>query len=184
MKEVLATCETKMQKSVKSLKGEFDTIRAGRANPVVLDKICVDYYGAPTPINGLATISVPEAHMLLISPWDKTTLKAIEKAINTSELGIHPQNDGNVIRLTFPQLTEERRKELVKQVQKKGEQGKIAVRSIRRDTIEKFKAMEKAKEITEDDLKEMEKKVQNLHDKYIKEMDAATAAKEKEIMSI
>ncbi|MGI6030532.1 MAG: ribosome recycling factor [Eubacteriales bacterium] len=184
MNTLLSIHEEKMQKSIKSLLADFDTVRAGRANPVVLDQIRVDYYGAPTPINGLAAISVPDPHMLVISPWDKSCLKSIEKAISASELGIHPQNDGSVIRLAFPQLTEERRKELVKQVQKKGEGGKIAIRSIRRDAMEKAKAMEKKKEITEDDLKQLEKKIQDMHDKYIKEVEAATAKKEKEIMAI
>ena len=184
MNTVLKDHETKMQKSISVLLSDLDSIRAGRASAVVLDKIRVDYYGTPTPINGLATISTPDAHMLVIQPLDKSCLKSIEKAIASSDLGINPQNDGQVIRLNFPQLTEERRKELSKQVSKKGEEGKVAIRSIRRDAIEKFKAMEKKKEITEDDLKQMEKKTQDLHDKFIKEVDAIIAKKTKEIMAI
>ena len=182
--ELMLEMEEKMTKTLKVLDSEFATIRAGRANASVLDKIRVDYYGVPTAINAMAAISVPEPRMLLITPWDKSTLKEIEKAINASDVGINPQNDGQVIRLVFPVLTEERRKDLVKQVSKKGEESKIAIRSIRRDYIEKFKAMEKKSEITEDDLKGTEKEVQDVHDKYIKKIDVAVEAKNKEIMEI
>jgi ribosome recycling factor len=184
MKEQMNIAKEKMGKSVKALQNELATIRAGRANPAVLDKIHVDYYGTPTPINQMAAISVSEARILVIQPWDKSTLSSIEKAIQASDLGINPTNDGSVLRIVFPPLTEERRKELVKEVNKYGEEGKIAIRSIRRDTLEKFKAMKKNSEITEDDLKTCEKDVQNLTDKFIKEIDEVVAEKEKEIMSI
>ena len=178
------TAKAKMEKCIKSLEHEFTTIRAGRANPAVLDKVFVDYYGAPTPVNQLAAISVSEARVLVIQPWDAGALKPIEKAIQTSEIGINPTNDGKVLRLVFPQLTEERRKELVKQIKKMGEEGKVTIRSVRRDTMEKFKTMKKNSEITEDDLKNCEKDVQNLTDKFVAEIDKAVAEKEKEIMSI
>lgn len=184
MKEQMNIAKEKMGKSVKALQNELATIRAGRANPAVLDKIHVDYYGTPTPINQMAAISVSEARILVIQPWDKSSLSSIEKAIQASDLGINPTNDGSVLRIVFPPLTEERRKELVKEVNKYGEEGKIAIRSIRRDTLEKFKAMKKNSEITEDDLKTCEKDVQNLTDKFIKEIDEVVAEKEKEIMSI
>ncbi len=184
MKEQYKLIEEKMEKSVASLKSEFDKVRAGRANPAVLDGIKVDYYGTPTPIPQLATVSVPEAHSILIQPWDASVLKEIEKAINMSDLGINPTNDGKTIRLAFPPLTEERRKELVKDINKQAEQGKVAVRNIRRDGLEKFKTMKKNNEITEDELKDSEKNVQNLTDKYIKKIDDELAAKEKELMSI
>lgn len=184
MKEQMNITKEKMQKSIKALENELATIRAGRANPAVLDKILVDYYGTPTQINQMAAISVSEARILVIQPWDKTTLSPIEKAIQASDLGINPTNDGSVLRITFPQLTEERRKDLVKQIHKYGEEGKVAIRSIRRDSIEKFKAMKKASEITEDDLKTCEKDVQNLTDKFTKEVDDVIADKEKEIMSL
>ncbi len=184
MKEQMNTAKAKMEKCIKSLEHEFTTIRAGRANPAVLDKVFVDYYGAPTPVNQLAAISVSEARVLVIQPWDAGALKPIEKAIQTSEIGINPTNDGKVLRLVFPQLTEERRKELVKQIKKMGEEGKVTIRSVRRDTMEKFKTMKKNSEITEDDLKNCEKDVQNLTDKFIAEIDKAVAEKEKEIMSI
>lgn len=184
MKEQMNLTKEKMQKSIKAVQSEFGSIRAGRANPTVLDRITVDYYGSPTAINQMAAISVSEARVLVIQPWDKTSLVAIEKAIQASDIGINPQNDGTVIRLMFPQLTEERRKDLVKQVHKFGEDGKIAVRAIRRDAIEKFKAMKKNSEITEDDLKTCEKDVQNLTDKFIKEIDELVTEKEKEIMTI
>lgn len=184
MKDTLKLCEEKMEKSLVSLENEFSSIRAGRASASVLDKITVDYYGVPTAINSMASISVAEAKTLVIQPWDRSVLKEIEKAINASDLGIHPQNDGTVIRLNFPPLTEERRKELVKLVKKYAEESKVAVRSIRRDINEKFKAMKKASEITEDDLKDCEKKVQDLTDKYIKKIDAAAEKKEAEIMEI
>lgn len=173
-----------MQKSVHALEKELATIRAGRANPAVLDKVLVDYYGAPTPINQMAAVSVSDARILVIQPWDMSALKAIEKAIMASDIGINPTNDGRVIRIAFPQLTEERRKELTKQISKYGEEGKIAVRSIRRDGIDKFKAMKKNSEITEDDLKEAEKDFQTLTDKYCKLVDEVVAKKQKEIMEI
>lgn len=174
----------KMTKSLNSLSKEFAAVRAGRANPAVLDKILVDYYGAPTPVNQMAAISVSEARILVIQPWDKSTLKLIEKAIQASDIGINPTNDGNVIRLAFPQLTEERRKELCKTVKKLGEECKVAVRSIRRDTMDKLKAMKKNSEITEDDLKDCEKKVQDITDKFCSDADKAVSDKEKEIMTV
>lgn len=157
MKEVNKEFDAKMQKTIDVVMSDFASVRAGRANAAVLDKITVDYYGAPTPLNQVAAISSPDPRSLMIQPWDSTLLKAIEKAIQTSDLGINPQNDGKVIRLAFPQLTEERRKELTKQVKKYGENGKVAIRNIRRDAMEKFKAMEKKSEITEDDRKDYEK---------------------------
>jgi len=184
MKPELKQYEEKMIKTLSVLRSDFDAIRAGRATPVVLDKLRVDYYGSPTPINAVASISTPEPRMLTIQPWDRSLVKAIEKAILTSDLGINPQNDGSVIRLVFPPLNEERRKELVKQVSKKGEDGKVAIRSIRREAIERFKAMEKKSEITQDDLKDFEKDAQDLHDKYIKEIDKAVAEKEKEVLAV
>ena len=174
----------KMTKSLNSLSKEFAAVRAGRANPAVLDKILVDYYGAPTPVNQMAAISVSEARILVIQPWDKSTLKLIEKSIQASDIGINPTNDGNVIRLAFPQLTEERRKELCKTVKKLGEECKVAVRSIRRDTMDKLKAMKKNSEITEDDLKDCEKKVQDITDKFCADVDKAVSDKEKEIMTV
>lgn len=174
----------KMQKTVNVLDADLAAVRAGRANPAVLDKVTVDYYGAPTPVNQMAAISVAEARILIIAPWDKSTLKPIEKAIQASDIGINPINDGNVLRLTFPQLTEERRKDLVKDIKKMGEESKVAVRSIRRDTMDKFKAMKKNNEITEDDLKNCEKDVQNVTDKFVKKIDEMIEAKEAEIMSI
>jgi len=173
-----------MTKTVKGLENNFASIRAGRATPAVLDKINVDYYGVPTPIQSMAAISVAEARVLVIQPWDKSTLKEIEKAILASDLGITPMNDGNVIRLSFPQPTEERRKELCKSVKKYGEEAKVSIRNVRRDVIEKFKTMKKNGELTEDDQKDAEKKIQKLTDKYCEEVDKAVADKEKEIMSI
>ena len=173
-----------MNKSLNALGNEFASIRAGRANPAVLDKVMVDYYGAPTPVNQMAAISVSEARILVIQPWDKSTLKLIEKAIQASDIGIQPVNDGNVIRLAFPQLTEDRRKELCKSIKKYGEECKVTVRSIRRDTMEKYKAMKKNSEITEDDLKDCEKKVQDLTDKMCDDVDKMVADKEKEIMTV
>lgn len=184
MKEQLKKAEEKMQKTLAALDKEFASIRAGRANPALLDKITVDYYGAPTPVNQMAAISVPEARTLMIQPWDVSTLKQIEKAILASELGITPNNDGKVIRLNFPPLTEERRKELAKDIRKMGEEGKVAVRSIRRDTMEKLKAMKKNGDLTEDDLKDGEKETQKLTDKYVKDIDVMTEKKEKEIMEL
>ena len=184
MKEQLKIYEEKMDKTIDSLMNDYASIRAGRANPHVLDKIKVDYYGTPTPIQQVGNISVPEARMILIQPWEKSLLKAIEKAILTSELGINPTNDGKVLRIAFPQLTEERRRDIVKEVSKLCEEAKVAIRSIRRDAIDKFKAMKKVSEITEDDLKGCEKDVQTLTDKYCNEADEMSTAKEKEIMSI
>lgn len=184
MKEVMARAEEKMNKTVNSLVNEYGAIRAGRANPAVLDKITVDYYDTPTPINALAAISVPEARTLMIQPWDKSCLKLIEKAILTSDVGINPQNDGSCIRLIFPPLTEERRKDLVKGVDKYAEEAKVAVRSIRRDAMEKLKEMKKKSELTEDDLKNAEKKIQDLTDRFCKEIDGISAKKSKEIMEI
>ena len=184
MKTVFETAKTKMGKTVNALVTEYGAIRAGRANPQILDKIQVDYYGTPTPINQLGSISVAEARVLVVQPWDKSVLKAIEKAIQTSDIGINPQNDGSVIRLTFPPLTEDRRKELAKEIQKIGENSKVAIRSIRRDCVDKLKAMKKASEITEDDLKDGEKEVQKITDNFIKEVDDLAAAKAKEIMEI
>ena len=184
MKEQMKITEEKMKKSLQVLSGDYAAIRAGRANPAVLDKIVVDYYGAPTPIPQMAAVSVTEARVLVVQPWDLSTLKSIEKAIQTSDLGINPTNDGKVLRIAFPQLTEERRRDIVKEVSKLCEEAKVAIRSIRRDAIDKFKAMKKASEITEDDLKGCEKDVQTLTDKYCKEADEMSTAKEKEIMSI
>ena len=176
--------EAKMQKSVQSYESELATIRAGRSNPAILDKITVDYYGSPTPINGVGTISVPDARTITISPWDMSLLKQIEKAILASDIGIVPQNDGKTIRLSIPPLTEDRRKELAKQVQKMTEEAKVVIRNIRRDANDKAKDMKKKSEMTEDELKASEKSVQDLTDKYIKNLDVIGAAKEKEIMSI
>jgi len=176
--------EEKMKKTLDVLSKEFAAIRAGRANPAVLDKITVDYYGAPTPINQMAAVSVAEARVLVVQPWDRSTLKAIEKAIQASDIGINPNNDGSVIRIPFPPLTEERRKELCKGISKTTEESKVAIRSIRRDANEKFKAMKKSSEITEDDLKNLEKEIQDLTDKFCKEADTMGTAKEKEIMEI
>ena len=184
MEQVFKTAEEKMNKTVNALLGEYASIRAGRANPNVLDKVTVEYYGVPTPVNQVAAVSVPEARTLLIQPWDKSTLKLIEKAILTSDIGLNPQNDGSVLRLIFPPLTEERRRELVKGVYKYSEEAKIAVRSIRRDAMEKLKDMKKKSEITEDELKNAEKKMQDLTDKFCKEIDGTAAVKEKEIMEI
>ena len=184
MKSTINTAKEKMNKSLNALGNEFAAIRAGRANPTVLDKVLVDYYGVPTPVNQMAAISVSEARILVIQPWDKSSLKLIEKAIQASDIGINPTNDGTALRLAFPQLTEERRKELCKTIKKYGEECKVTVRSIRRDTMEKFKAMKKNAEITEDDLKDCEKKVQDLTDKFCADVDKAVADKEKEIMTV
>lgn len=184
MKATINNAKEKMTKSLANLDKEFGAIRAGRANPAVLDKVQVDYYGSPTPVAQLASISVSEARILVIQPWDKSCLKLIEKAIQASDIGINPTNDGSVLRLTFPQLTEERRKELCKSVKKIGEDAKVAIRSIRRDTMDKLKAMKKNSEITEDDLKDCEKKVQDLTDKYCADADKTVTAKEKEIMTV
>ncbi len=184
MQEQLKVYETKMEKSLDVLLDEFSSIRAGRANPHVLDKLKVDYYGTPTPIQQVGNISVPEARMIVIQPWEKSLLKAIEKAILTSDLGINPTNDGNVIRLVFPELNEERRKELAKDVKKKGEATKVAVRNIRRDANDAFKKSEKAGEMSEDDLKAAEEDIQKLTDKMIDKIDCAIDAKTKEIMTV
>ena len=184
MQEVLTQAETKMKKTLSVLTNEYTTIRAGRANPAVLDKIMVDYYGTPTAVNQLAAISVSEARLSTIQPWDASSVRAIEKAILSSELGINPQSDGKVIRLMFPQLTEERRRDITKDIAKMSEEAKVAVRSIRRDAIEKLKAKKKTAEITEDDLKQGEKKTQDLTDKYCKEIDILFEKKQKEIMEI
>ena len=174
----------KMEKTLEHLSEEFGAVRAGRANAKVLDRITVEYYGSETPLNGVATISSPDARTLVISPWDTKLLKDIAKAIQMSDLGINPQNDGRVIRLTFPQLTEDRRKELVKQVKKYAEDAKVAMRNIRRDGMDYVKKLKKNNEITEDDQKKAEKDLQDLLDKYIKKVDEALAAKEKELMAI
>ena len=174
----------KMDKTLVHLAEEFDAVRAGRANPKVLDRITVEYYGTETQLNGVATISSPDARTLVISPWDSKLLKDIQKAILTSELGINPQNDGRVIRLVFPQLTEERRKELAKQVKKYAEEAKVAMRNIRRDGMDYVKKLKKNSEITEDEQKKAEKDLQDILDKYTKKADAALAAKEKELMAI
>ncbi len=184
MQTVFKTAEEKMGKTVSVLSHEYSSIRAGRASAAVLDKVRVDYYGTPTPVNQMAAISVSEARILTIQPWDASSLGAIEKAILASEIGINPQNDGKIIRLVFPQLTEERRKELGKDVKKMAEDSKVAVRSIRRDGIDKAKKMQKDSEITEDDLKVAEKKIQDLTDKFTKEIDKLAEAKEKDIMEI
>ena len=184
MKELLKNTEEKMNKTVGVLERDYKSIRAGRANVSVLDRVTVDYYGCTTPIQQMAAVSVPEPRILMIQPWDASTLKDIEKAILTSDIGINPQNDGRVIRLSFPPLTEERRKEIVKEVRKTAEDNKVAVRNTRRDAIEKLKALKKANTITEDDVADGEKQIQNLTDKYCKEIDELAALKEKEIMEI
>ena len=184
MNEVLKEFDTKMQKTIDVVVSDFAAVRAGRANAAVLDKLTVEYYGTETPIQQVASISTPDPRSLVIQPWDGTLLKAIEKAIQVSDLGINPQNDGKVIRLVFPQLTEERRKDLTKQVKKYGEAGKVAIRNIRRDAMDKFKSQKKKSEITEDDLKEYEDDLQKLTDKRCKEIDELTAKKEAELMAV
>ncbi len=184
MKLATKDYEGKMQKSIGSYETELEGIRVGRANPAVLSKITVDYYGVPTQINQMSEVKVVDARTIVISPWDATTLKSIDRAIAASDLGITPSNDGKVLRLTFPQLTEERRKELSKQVAKMGEDAKVAVRNIRRDFNDKVKDMKKKSEMTEDEQKQSEKEIQDLTDKYIKEIDAITTRKTKEIMDI
>ena len=184
MQQIFTVAQEKMEKSINALMNEYATIRAGRATPAVLDRITVDYYGCATPIQQMAAISVPEPRTILITPWDKSTLRDIEKAILVSDLGLNPQNDGSALRLNFPPLTEERRRELVKGVYKYAEEAKVAVRSIRRDALDKLKDMKKKSEITEDDLKNAEKKMQDMTDKACKEIDAIAAKKEKEIMEI
>ena len=184
MDERLKVYEEKMTKSYDAMIREFTAIRAGRANPHVLDKLKVDYYGTPTPIQQVGNISVPEPRMLQIQPWEKSLIKAIEKAIMTSDLGITPSNDVTVIRLVFPELTEERRKDLVKDIKKKGEAAKVAIRNIRRDANEVFKKQNKANEISEDDMKDLETKTQKMTDKYIADIDKAVDEKSKEIMTV
>lgn len=184
MKTVIRNTDEKMTKSVKHLETEFAEIRAGRANPSVLDKIKVDYYGTPTAINQLAAVSVTEARTLMIQPWDASILRSIEKAIQTSDIGINPQNDGRAIRMIFPPLTEDRRKEIVKEIAKMGEESKVAVRSVRREAMDKLKSMKKSGEITEDDQKHGEKKIQELTDNHIKTIDSLTEKKQKQIMEI
>ncbi len=184
MKEQLKVYEDKMEKTLNNLLEEYAGIRAGRANPHVLDKIKVDYYGSPTPIQQVGNISVPEARMIVIQPWEKSLLKAIEKAIQVSDLGINPNNDGTCIRLVFPEMTEDRRKELSKDVKKKGENAKVAIRNIRRDANDTFKKMEKNDEITEDELKEATDKMQKITDKAIEKVDKAVENKTKEILTV
>lgn len=184
MKETIKKFEEKMTKTCASLDEELGTIRAGRANPNVLNKITVDYYGVPTPMQQVGNISVPEPRIIQINPWEKSLLKSIEKAIQVSDLGINPTNDGSCIRLVFPELTEERRKELSKDVKKKGEAAKVAIRNIRRDGNDTLKKMEKASEITEDERKEGEEKIQKMTDKFIAKVDQSVEAKTKEIMTV
>ena len=176
--------EEKMGKTLSQLQYELSTIRAGRANPAVLDKVTVDYYGAPTKISQLATVTVADARTIVIAPWDGSMLKKVEKAIQTSDIGINPANDGKVLRLVFPQVTEETRKQLTKQISKMGEDAKVAIRNIRRDANEKSKAMKKNSEMTEDELKQSDKAIQDLTDKYIKDIDAVTAKRSAEIMEV
>ncbi len=184
MREVIESSKKKMEKVIIAMRDEFASIRAGRANPGVLDKVLVSYYGSPTPINQMAAVAVPEARLLTITPFDPTALKDITKAILASDIGITPTDDGKTIRLVFPQLTEERRREMAKTLKKYGEEAKIAVRNVRRDTIEKFKDMKKKSEITEDDLKDCEKETQDITDKFCKDIDTHVAAKEKEILEV
>ena len=184
MSEELKVYEEKMEKSIVALLNEYASIRAGRANPHVLDRLRIDYYGTPTPIQQVGNVTVPEARMIVIQPWEKSLLKEIEKAILVSDLGINPTNDGNVIRLVFPELTEERRKDLAKDVKKKGEGAKVAIRNIRRDAMDSIKKMEKAGDISEDDLKQGEEKIQKITDKMIEKVDKAIETKTKEIMTV
>ena len=183
MNEKLQVYDTKMQKTLANLEGELRSIRAGRANPHILDKLVVDYYGMPTPIQQVANVSVPEARMIQIQPWEKSMIKEIEKAIMVSDIGINPSNDGTVIRLVFPELTEDRRKELVKDVKKKGEAAKVAVRNIRRDGNDAFKKL-KGSDVSEDEIKDLETQLQKLTDKYIAEVDKAVEAKSKEVLTV
>ena len=180
----MKNAESKMNKAIASLEGDLASIRAGRANPAILDKVTVEYYGVQTPLAQVGTISVPEARTIIVQPWDVSVLKEVEKAILASDIGINPNNDGKVIRLNFPPLTEERRKELNKTVSKRGEDAKVAVRNIRRDSIEQFKKQKKANEITEDDLKDLEDQIQKMTDKFVKKIDGIIADKEKEIMEV
>lgn len=183
MDERVQKYEAKMEKTLKGFENELTTIRAGRANPHILDKITVDYYGTPTPLQQVANVTVPEARMIQIQPWESSLIKGIEKAILTSDLGLNPNNDGKIIRLVLPELTEERRKELVKDVKKKGEGAKVAVRNIRRDANDAFKKLAK-QDVSEDEIKDLETAVQKLTDKYIKDVDAAVDAKSKEILTV
>ena len=184
MNERLKHYNEKMEKTIRVLENVYSAIRAGRANPAVLDKITVDYYGTPTQIQAMAAISVSEARILVIQPWDKSTLRPIEKAIQASDIGINPTNDGTVIRIVFPPLTEERRKEICKQIKKQGEDSKVAIRSIRRDANEKFKALKKSSEVSEDEEKDLEDQMQKMTDKFCKRIDEIAAKKEKEILEI
>ena len=184
METVFNKTKEKMEKCLTALEWDFSSIRAGRANPAVLDKVMVDYYGVPTAINQMAAVSVPEARLLVIQPWDASTLRDIEKAINTSDIGINPQNDGKVIRLTFPQLTEEHRKSLQKDISKRGEEAKVAIRNVRRDAMDDIKKLKKNNEITEDDQKDGEKKLQDITDSFIKQAEQITKKKEEEILSM
>lgn len=184
MKEVLQKAESKMSKTIAKLDSDYASIRAGRANPAVLDRVMVEYYGTPTPVNQLAAVSVAEARVLTIQPWDGSVCRLIEKAIQTSDIGINPQSDGRMIRLIFPPLTEEKRKDIVKDISKMAEEAKIALRSIRRDAIEKLKVMKKDGELTEDDLKQAEKKTQDLTDKNVKIIEEHMAAKQKEVLTL
>jgi ribosome recycling factor len=184
MSEKTKEFEERMKKSIKSLDSEFSTIRVGRANPHVLDRLSIDYYGAQTPISQVGNISVPEPRILQIQPWDASVLKLIEKSIQQSDIGINPSNDGKLIRLVFPELTEERRKELTKDVKKKGEEAKVAIRNIRRDAVDVFKKVEKKHEISEDELKDLEDEIQKMTDKKIEEIDKLVESKNKEVLSI
>ena len=184
IEEIFASHEENMKKTMEALKREFASLRAGRATPSLLDKVLVDYYGTPTPVNQVAKISVPEPRMILIQPWEQSLLHELEKAIMKSDLGLNPNSDGTAIRLSIPQLTQERRTELVKSVNKKAEEAKVALRNVRRDANEKLKKMEKAKEITEDEAKKAQEDMQKLVDKYVKSVDTAKATKEKEIMEV
>ena len=184
MQEILQVYDEKMNKTLKALENDFMAIRAGRANPHVLDRIRVDYYGTPTPLQQVGNVTIPEARMIIIQPWEKSLLKAIEKAILTSDLGINPTNDGNVIRLVFPELTEDRRKELVKDVKKKGENAKLAIRNIRRDANDAFKMQLKAEEISEDEQADAEDKIQKLTDKMIAQIDKAIDEKSKDLLTV
>ena len=184
MEALFAKTKEKMEKCLDALDRDYKAIRAGRANPAILDKIMVDYYGTATPVNQMAAISVPEPRMLMIQPWDASTLKEIEKAINTSDIGINPSNDGKVIRLSFPPLTEDRRKELVKDISKRGEEAKVAIRNVRLDAMDDLKKLKKDNEITEDDQKNGEKKLQDITDSYVKQAEEIEKKKEQEILSI
>lgn len=184
VKDILNDAEDRMKKSIEHLRSDLASLRAGRANPAMLDKIMVDYYGEPTPINQLANITVPEARLIVVQPWDKTSIAEIEKAILKSDLGVNPSNDGNVIRIAIPQLTEERRKEIVKTVKKRGEEAKVAIRNIRREANDMLKSSEKDKLISEDESKKGMDEIQKLTDKYIKDIDTILQAKEKDIMEV